>query len=141
MKTNSTFKMFRNLLLLVVGLLGFAVSGAGQYTLRTGQSQHYSITENFFLCGDSYVAKIRCTDIMRPSWWQDYFYIDNSSSVNITETLGRGSHIYWNGDGRFLGVEDNGWYSTPCDIFLVISQNGVISATTTEPSCGTPPQQ
>ena len=139
MKTNSTFKMFRNLLLLVVGLLGFAVSGAGQYTLRTGQSQHYSITENFFLCGDSYVAKIRCTDIMRPSWWQDYFYIDNSSSVNITETLGRGSHIYWNGDGRFLGVEDNGWYSTPCDIFLVISQNGVISATTTEPSCGTPP--
>ena len=30
MKTNSTFKMFRNLLLLVVGLLGFAVSGVGR---------------------------------------------------------------------------------------------------------------
>ena len=27
MKTNSTFKLFRNLLLLVVGVMGFAVSG------------------------------------------------------------------------------------------------------------------
>ncbi|MBP5582611.1 MAG: cadherin repeat domain-containing protein, partial [Bacteroidales bacterium] len=39
MKTNSTFKMFRNLLLLVVGVLGFAVSGVGQtYNLNKLQN-------------------------------------------------------------------------------------------------------
>ena len=39
MKTNSTFKFLRNLLLLLVGVLGFAVSGVGQtYTITAGNN-------------------------------------------------------------------------------------------------------
>ena len=44
MKTNSTFKFLRNLLLLVVGVLGFAVSGVGQTYEVGGYTENVTIT-------------------------------------------------------------------------------------------------
>ena len=87
MKTNSTYKMLRNLLLLVVGVMGFAVSGVGQtYSIENVNNINSSTILPSCAEGDLVYFKLNCGD-----WNQGFrVSIDGNSAVKWSAEDGGG---------------------------------------------------
>lgn len=94
MKTNSTFKFLRNLLLLVVGLLGFAVSGVGQTIYVVNGFDASTLRETGCSAGVEKVYEIKAE-------WNDNRYIAIKSNGEYDLT--------WTGSGVTLEDKYGNW--------------------------------
>lgn len=128
MKTNSTFKMLRNLLLLVVGILGFAVNG---WTIeRTGITidggSNIAVTyENCYVSVvvDGYGGYFK---IERPDNFSG-FTMSNSTGLDIEKVNDWRGNCYW-------CPQNNG--ANAVTIYIYIDGSTVYFTKGTAPSCG-----
>ena len=122
MKTNSTFKMFRNLLLLVVGVLGFAVSSVGQqYSLVNWYNT--TILSDFSSCGGNYKAQITFPG------WDAAFYVKNGN-VSLTDLEVLDDAYFYRANGGYIRRQGG-------TIWVVFNPtSGTLTYSIIEPSCG-----
>lgn len=126
--------MFRNLLLLVVGVMGFAVSGMGQYTFEG--IQEVTKINDFSPCGVNYVCKFEVTN-QYESWHK--FDVKNSSNERVTLT-NLTSGVLDIGYYDWLGSYYCGQY-TQGTYWMTLMPTGpssaeVVFSKTTAPNCG-----
>ena len=101
MKTNSTFNFLRNLLLLVVGMLGFAVSGVGQTYSIENINNVNSVTS---LCSDGNVVYFN----LNCNGYNQAFRITINGTSDVKWSAEDGGGLQY-ADQVWINGQDKGW--------------------------------